>query len=334
MIYSEDDFIFETKLDSHQKSKFDIKLQSNWNTAVEKGYFRYKLNITDSRILPGRNSYLIQLNPDRHVNRRVPEEIVCTTQPFNAEKFNFTKIKDEEYLFEINKIGKISSGHFLIINVSPLEYGHSLFVPSLFSCLPQVATLESIQLVIELLLLSNSPTLRIGFNGLCAYASVNHLHYHLYYLNQRMLLENIKVEHLSGSCYQLIDYPAPGFVFQLPENKSIQDLARDVYRLTNYFQNANQPYNVYMTRGSRFNTGSEYDTVRVYVWARKPTSEVKSEFSLKPAICELFGHFVVKAESDYWSATDEKLSSIIAEISVGPFADVRDRVKQLFEETK
>lgn len=28
--------------------------------------------------------------------------------------------------------------HLMIINVSPMEYGHSLLVPSVNSCLPQV----------------------------------------------------------------------------------------------------------------------------------------------------------------------------------------------------
>jgi GDP-D-glucose phosphorylase len=99
-----------------------------------------------------------QLNIDRHLNRRAPEEITCISQPFDATKFNFTKVKKEEYLFEVkNKSAEESVGHFLIINVSPLEYAHTLLLPALFSCLPQVATLESIQLVIEVLLLSGSP---------------------------------------------------------------------------------------------------------------------------------------------------------------------------------
>jgi hypothetical protein len=37
----------------------------------------------------------------------------------------------------------------------------------------------------------SSRALRVGFNGLCAYASVNHLHCHLYYLQHRMLLEYV-----------------------------------------------------------------------------------------------------------------------------------------------
>jgi hypothetical protein len=99
-----------------------------------------------------------QLNTDRHLNRRAPEEITCICQPFDATKFNFTKVKDEEYLFEIKNTSAADSlRHFLIINVSPLEYGHSLLLPALFGCLPQVATLESIQLIVEVLLLSGSP---------------------------------------------------------------------------------------------------------------------------------------------------------------------------------
>ncbi|KAJ9578262.1 hypothetical protein L9F63_005532, partial [Diploptera punctata] len=272
MFYSGDDFIFDTKWNSSKISKFDTSLQSKWNDSVQKGYFRYKLNIINSKVLSSRYKFVVQLNPDRHEKRRAPEEIVNISQPFSSEKFNFTKIKNEEYLFEINKAEIGSSEHFLIINVSPLEYCHSLLLPSLFSCLPQVVTLESLQLAIEILLLSSTPALRIGFNGLCAYASVNHLHYHLYYLNHPMLLENVEVEYLSGPCYQLINYSAPGFVFQLPENRNVQELARNVHHLTNFLQNINQPHNLYITRGSRFNTSAGYNTIRVYVWVRKPAS--------------------------------------------------------------
>ena len=50
-----------------------------------------------------------------------------------------------QVLFELcpkdTKAAAITSGdnpHLMIINVSPLEYGHSLLVPSVNSCLPQV----------------------------------------------------------------------------------------------------------------------------------------------------------------------------------------------------
>jgi GDP-D-glucose phosphorylase len=99
----------------------------------------------------------LQLNIDRHLNRRAPETITCISQSFDATKFNFTKVKKDENLFKITKKSVTDSvGHFLIINVSPLEYGHTLLLPDLFDCLPQVVTLESLQLIVELLLLSGS----------------------------------------------------------------------------------------------------------------------------------------------------------------------------------
>jgi len=45
-----------------------------------------------------------------------------------------------------------------------------------------------------------------------------------------------------------------------------------VHHLTSYLQNSNIPHNLYVTRGSRLDvrdTGEVYNTVRVYVWARK-----------------------------------------------------------------
>lgn len=47
-------------------------------------------------------SYIyFQLNTDRNVKRRIPQSISSLTQPFDREKFNFTKIPPEEILFDI-----------------------------------------------------------------------------------------------------------------------------------------------------------------------------------------------------------------------------------------
>jgi len=63
MYYCENDFIYETHRNSveNRNSEFDIRLQSQWNSAVEKGYFRYRLNIKHSKILPGKYSFLAQV---------------------------------------------------------------------------------------------------------------------------------------------------------------------------------------------------------------------------------------------------------------------------------
>ena len=46
-------------------------------------------------------------------------------QPFDPEKFNFTKVEpDKELVFETQQTEDIC-----IINVSPIEFGHCLFLP-------------------------------------------------------------------------------------------------------------------------------------------------------------------------------------------------------------
>ena len=70
----------------------------------------------------------------------------------------------------------------VIINVSPIEFGHCLLVPGLEECRPQVLTEHSIVLALKTMASSGRKNFKMAFNSLCAYASVNHLHWHLYYL--------------------------------------------------------------------------------------------------------------------------------------------------------
>ena len=85
---------------------------------------------------------------------------------------------------------------------------------------PQVLTLYSIRLAMRTVLLSGVKNLKAAFNSLCAYASVNHLHWHLYYLqNHEVKLEKIAAKKISssGDCYEVSekDYPAPCYAFQI-----------------------------------------------------------------------------------------------------------------------
>ena len=100
-------------------------------------------------------------------------------------KFNFNKINHQEILLKINDLDKSEkfNDSFIIINNSPIEQGHCLIVPNMHSNLNQLLNIDSIKLAVDLILLSTSKNIIIGFNSVQAYASVNHLHMHLYYLN-------------------------------------------------------------------------------------------------------------------------------------------------------
>lgn len=234
-IYSEEDLHENSPVWTQTKyelSKFDKRLCEGWDKAVEAGHFRYKLDIEETRII-GSKKYVAQLNIKRAQERRKPDTINTVNQPFNPASFNFTKIKPEEILFEMvresdtchmcnGETKQIASTEnaskerqLVIINVSPLEYGHVLLVPDVDACRPQILTESAIRLSLEMMLLSKHRGFRVGFNSLCAFASVNHQHLHAFYLDRELFIESSPVNHLCGALYELVSMPAHGFAFQL-----------------------------------------------------------------------------------------------------------------------
>ncbi|XP_063233606.1 GDP-D-glucose phosphorylase 1, partial [Bacillus rossius redtenbacheri] len=317
---------------NNARGKFDIALENHWKKAAEKGAFRCKFEKGAEKVVSGSIRFLAQFIPGR-ANRRFPEAMKSLSDPFDPSKFNFTKVKECEVLFEIRKqdtqVQELDRD-FIVVNNSPLGHCHSLLLPRLHRCLPQVATLESLELALGVMLLSSSPALRVGFNSLLAHASVNHLHFHIYFLETPMLLESIEVQHFSGPCFVLLDYPAPAFVFQLTEY-NVSQLAWDVHCLTNHLHKMEIAHNIFFTRGIKSGSkpGHERDTIRVYVWARESTG-IKDPASFTPAVCELFGHLCFKTEEDYNSATEDKVANILKEICEEYFNMACESVKQLF----
>lgn len=341
---------FSVTTEEGQKSKFDKLLETLWDSRMVEGIFRYELGDLETRILPGKYGFVAQLNVKRAQQRRKPQFISTISMPFNPEIFNFLKVRKEEILFELvplhwestardtfnSEDGKISS-HLIIINVSPLEYCNSLLVPNINQFLPQILTHESVQLALETVLLSHNPALRLGFNSLGAYASVNHQHFHMYYLHHRLYLENADVQHFAGDCFELIDFPAEGFAFQLLD-KNVIKTVRSIMKLSCLFVEKEIAHNIFITRGRCFlecsNSSnpieSKYDAVRIFMWARKSSFGAKDDEAFNPALCELAGHLPVKNEASFSVITEEQAAAVLKEACHEVFQNVRNDVKQLF----
>ena len=93
------------------------------------------------RVTSGPLRLVLQLNPDRATARRRPAAMTTMRQPFNENAFNFLKIRPAETLAKMvyeDDADSREKENLLIINVSPLEYGHSLFVPDVFAQWTQV----------------------------------------------------------------------------------------------------------------------------------------------------------------------------------------------------
>lgn len=108
------------------------------------------------------------LNIQRGSNRRSPDTFASMNAEFNNCKFNFNKIKNEEILFAINhKYKYYNQEDLIIINVSPIDYCHFLFVPNRNECLHQRLTSHTVVKAIEILLLSSQPGKKLTNYNIC-----------------------------------------------------------------------------------------------------------------------------------------------------------------------
>ncbi|XP_053573667.1 GDP-D-glucose phosphorylase 1 [Bombina bombina] len=350
-IYSEEDFVIPSRawqeinehadVDKPFLSIFDTLLQSKWVEKMKQGLFRYSLWKLETKILPGNIKYVAQLNIQRGLDRRKPEDIQSIQQQYNPKQFNFNKIKPEEAIFHLFRSpckngfqvntkcvdqGPLtskstpsgicrSSSILVVINVSPLEFGHVLLIPHPSLCLPQILTEDLMRFGLESILLSAHPGFRVGFNSLGGFASVNHLHLHGFYLNQELLIESSESKPLCPKInfHQLTNFPAPGFLFYT-NGKDLHSVAQRVCKVTNYFVAKNIAHNVFATRGREpGNIGSSEcrEGIRVIIWARKSCFGAKEESAFNVALCELAGHLPFKNQEDFNSITEDDVIGII-----------------------
>lgn len=95
--------------------------------------------------------FVAQLNEGRYSKKRPTEfRVDQVLQAFDPNKFNFTKAFKREVLFtfepappgrdsSFEEAGRCNaSPNIVLINVSPIDYGHVLLCPKVLDCIPQV----------------------------------------------------------------------------------------------------------------------------------------------------------------------------------------------------
>ncbi|XP_059391792.1 GDP-D-glucose phosphorylase 1 [Carassius carassius] len=324
--YTNEDFIRDVCCGQQSISRFDVALRCGWTEKRNAGLFRYHLDELETRILPGPSAYIAQLNIMRGIERRKPQEILSVRQNFDPRQFNFNKINPKELLFELQKecespcdarCHQNSSKRKckVIINVSPLEFGHCLLVPEPDRCHPQILTPLAVQMGIEAVLLSADPGFRVGFNSLGGFASVNHLHLHCYYLNHQLRVETSPAEPilLKKNVYGLLDFPG-GFLFYT-QGPDLDLTVNAVCSLTDIMVDRNIAHNLFITRGCpprrERDPSVSRNGVRVIVWPRLSCFGAKEEAAFNVALCELAGHLPFKNREDYETVTEEGVQEIV-----------------------
>lgn len=347
-VYLHDDLLTDVHRSSdnttQNPTRFDTVIQAGWTERMDKGLFRYQLGDLHTRILPGHFGYVAQLNIQRGTERRKPQEILSIQQEFNAKQFNFNKINLEEIICEMTKCTETALNEHnwpnkmtMLVNVSPLEFSHCLLVPDPLKCYPQVLTKYAIMVGIETVFLSSNPGFRVGFNSLGAFASVNHLHLHGYYLDYELAIESVTVKPLvpEKDFYRLINYHA-GFLFYT-KTKTLEQVAKTICKVTDFLIERNIAHNLFLTRGGppcnhmpSGNEGTSRKGVRIIVWPRKSCFGAKEESAFNVALCELAGHLPFKNKTDFENATEKDVTGII-EKHLLPEEEFNSLEKQLVE---
>ncbi|KAK3874665.1 hypothetical protein Pcinc_020413 [Petrolisthes cinctipes] len=349
--YSQRDFHYCISIKHGQPvlSSFDCVFLKQWEVSRALGLFKYSVEGVQTKVLPGKYQIVTQMNANRKSMKRTPAHISKVKQSFDDDKFNFTKIQSGEQLLHLIYIPHTSEvtdssdntknqsvKGSVVINNAPICTSHSLLVPELSQCLPQVVTLPGLQLALHALLLSHSPDLRVAYNSLGGCASVNHLHFHTYYLPYRLYIETAACVQLAGPCYTFKDFYSQGFVFHL-ENRDVDLLARRVMKLVDLLLSEEVAHNLFLTRGSGLsmegeaeNKDEEYNTVRVIVWARKFVLDVTDVTMFACACCELAGHVPVYLQDKWSTLSEEDITQPLHSRCHESYSTIMPKVVRLF----
>ncbi|CAM6103833.1 unnamed protein product [Calypogeia fissa] len=298
-------------------SLLDSLILSKWQDCAERGLFRYDVTICETKILGGECGFVAQLNEGRHSKKRPTEfRVDKVLQPFDPTKFNFTKVRQEEVLFRFEESAdgvvdyfdnapiQGSSPNVLVINVSPIEYGHILLV--------------------------NNANFRVGYNSLGAFATVNQLHFQAYYLDATFSLERAPTTFV---CYprgeggvkvsQVVNYPVRTLVFEIGSSR--EELADEVARVCMILQDANIPYNMLIA-----DRGAKIVVIPQCFAERQVKGEVDQtilDMRVNPAIWEISGHIILFRREDFEMATEDYAWKLLAEVSLS--ADRFEELKSM-----
>jgi GDP-L-galactose phosphorylase len=313
-------------------SPFDRILLSAWEDRFAAGLFRYDVTACLTKVVPGQCGFVAQFNEGRATKKRPTEfsvDEVC--QAFDGAKFNFTKADKAEVLFQFEdgreRPGVVGSEYsesevidaadpaptVVLINVSPIEYGHVLLCPRVTDCLPQRISPEVLLPPLFMAAESRNPYFRVGYNSLGAYATINHLHFQAYYLMEAFPIERAPTKRLPPSVLppkrhahgikvnRVCDYPVRCLCFE--RGDGFASLAEMVGVACERLQDANVPFNLLIAdHGARVFLIPQKFSQRI---AKGEVPEEVVKTGVNPAVFEISGHLLYKQREDYDASTED-----------------------------
>ena len=302
-------------------SLMDAVILAEWAARAADGLFRYDVGGLPTRVLGGSHGFVAQCNTGRATKKR-PTEFArdAVVQAYDPAKFNFTKAAQKEVLFALAADGPPGTRaawtpcapapvdpSLLLINVSPIEYGHVLLIPRVLAGLPQLVDVSSLALALRFASECDNPYLRLCYNSLGAYGTVNHLHFQAYFMATPFPVEVAACAPLRDTaaarrvpptvhCCTLAGYPARGLVFEAAAG-DLDALATVAGAACERLAGAGVPHNLFIA-----DCGQRAFLFPNVFGAAKAAGTVPDDLldtGVDPACFELAGHMVFKRDCDF-----------------------------------
>lgn len=307
----------------------------------------------ESRILVSEsgNVYIVICNPWRKM-KRIAFTATTVSQPFDDASFHFLKADVKECIAWV-RIGQCASAApadplkdtLLLINNAPMTRSHFLIVPHPAARLPQSLTPYSVRVAIELcrgLAADGDGGILLGFNSICAFASVNHLHLHAYRVDLAPEQEQDLKEVNSGSIPALHravmplhwtrDFPVAVVTGQVPglrvDALTTEASLNVLLAVIETVQSHDCAHNVLF-----FCDG--VGDVSAVVYCRAKAVGVKDAGMVNLALSELSGHLFAKEKDAYERYSGDDLDALFEQIRLPSDSysvicdDIVERVMQL-----
>lgn len=302
--------------ESSDPSLFDTVLLEQWDACQNQGLFRYNVSTCATKVVEGRYGFVAQLNEGRALQKRPTEFSVDEVmQAFDDSKFNFKKASQDEVIFQFGTNPDDDTSfrpdmpvqdetNMVLINVSPIEYGHVLLVPRILDNLPQQIKAPELLLALQMAKSSDNPYMRVGYNSLGAYATINHLHFQAYYMKAPFPVERAPTKRLSSKevgkkhgvhVYTVEDFPCRGLVFE--GKNRLHDLANTVASACRQLEENNIAFNLLIV-----DCGSRVFLFPQCFARKKALNQVSEDIldtQVNPACFEICGHMVLKRQEDF-----------------------------------
>uniref|UniRef100_A0A7E5A1S4 GDP-D-glucose phosphorylase 1 n=1 Tax=Panagrellus redivivus TaxID=6233 RepID=A0A7E5A1S4_PANRE len=308
--YKTSDFVYNLRDVSPEREfgdkSFKKQIMTAWEESKKHDVFNYSLNCL-YKYLEGDYELSVQLNTERGTLRRKPLRFRSIREPFSHLRFNFTKIRPEEILYKMRCLDKPYSSdpldvdHLMVVNASPLERGHTLLVPAVNRCQPQILTPLAVRIATDQMLLVEDDNFHVLFNSLLGQASVNHLHMHGVFWPYESDLINRRFDKIAENVF-VIERPAwfiSAFAFQLPNAAALDTFVDNIAKCADFLTRENIAHNMFFTRAQPIRTSGEVRSedktrslpqlVTAYIFPRQSLAGAKPPTNFNPAALELAG---------------------------------------------